>query len=614
MSKQSFAHAVRRILFGIVCVSVALPPARAERAPAPQVLPETTLAYLRIADAPDLVKRFKETSIGRISTDEQIRPLIAQLYGSASKAFANVEEQVGSSLDEILSLPQGEIVIGLVGFKTKRPSLVVLLDVGEGVETVNTLVERARAAAENDGSKVTTEKVDDVELIIAQPQGDRADDPPAVLFIKEQTVVLTTDLDYSKELLTRWAGVKEECLAKNKKFGAIMTRCAGKNDDAPQVTWFVDPIELAKNALRGNLGAAAALSFLPQLGLDDISGIGGSITMATENFDAISHVHLLLENPRQGVLDLIALKGGEMKPEGWVPNDVTSYFTLHWDLEKTYNGVAEIVDKFRGEGGFSAMVKRRISDNIDVDFEKEIIPALTGRISHTMWYERPIRLGAETRAIGLELNDATEFSGALNKAMDRHAERFTEVNHGGIKFHQFTPRGRRNNDAAEDTGAEDAEPENPRQAARRRFQPCVAIVGSHLVFTDRLASMKKVINTYNDTEQSLASQLDYKLIAAKARRLTGGREASMITFDRPEERLRALYELLTAETTLQWLADRSDNPGARAVNEALTDNPLPAFSVISKYLAPGGGILTNEETGIHYVDFVLRRNGESKKP
>ncbi|MEE3220962.1 MAG: hypothetical protein VX257_11885, partial [Planctomycetota bacterium] len=66
--------------------------------------------------------------------------------------------------------------------------------------------------------------------------------------------------------------------------------------------------------------------------------------------------------------------------------------------------------------------------------------------------------------------------------------------------------------------------------------------------------------------------------------------------------------------TLDWLAEQSDNPAVRAVNEALTDNPLPAFSVISRYLAPGGGILTNEETGVHYVNFVLRRNGESEKP
>ncbi|MEE2706949.1 MAG: hypothetical protein VX988_07845 [Planctomycetota bacterium] len=612
MSKSIIARTIRHISFAIVCLGLVASPARSERASAPQLLPENTLAYLRIADGPDLVKRFKDTSIGRLGTDEQIRPLLTQLYGSVAEAFANVEDQVGSSLDELLSLPQGEIVIGLVGFETKRPSLVVLMDVGEGIETVNGLVERAREAAENDGAKIATEDVDGVELIIAQPQGDRADEPPAVLFIKEQTVVLTTDLEFSQSLLTRWGGVKEECLAKNKKFGAIMTRCAGKKDDAPQITWFVDPIELARNLVRGNLTAAAGFAFLPTIGLDGLTGIGGSVTLASESYDSVTHFHLLLENPRTGVLDMIALKGGKMKPESWVPTDVASYLTLHWDLEKTYNGTAELVDSFRGEGSFSAMVKQRVSDNIDIDFEEEIVPALAGRISHTMWYERPIRIGAETRAIGFELNDATEFSGTMQKAIDRFSERFTEKNHGGIKFHQFTIPGRQNDGDGDDDDDDDNGDNEVNQ--RRRPQPCVAVVGSYLIFTDRPTSMEKVINAYSGASESLGSQLDYKVIAAKARRLVGGREPSMITFDRPEERLRALYDLLTAESTLDWLAEQSDNPAVRAVNEALTDNPLPAFSVISRYLAPGGGILTNEETGVHYVNFVLRRNGESEKP
>ncbi len=615
MSTSLAARVLCRISLGVVCLSLTTSLSRAERAPVPQWLPENTLAYLRIANAPDLIARFKDTSLGRLGADEQIRPIITQLYGSAADAFVTVENQTGSSLDEILSLPQGEFVIGLVAIENKRPSLVVLMDIGEGVETVNNLVTRAREAAANDGAKVTTENIDGIELIIAQPQGDRANEPPAVLFIKEQTVVLTTDFELSQSLLARWSGVPDDCLAKNKRFGAIMTRCVGKNDQSPQVTWFVDPIELARNVLRGNFAGAAGIAFLPIVGLDGLSGVGGSITLATESFDVLAHFHLLLENPRVGVLDMIALQGGDMQPESWVPADISRYFTLHWELDKTFHGAAELFDSFRSPGAFSAMIQQRISDNIDIDFEQELLPALTGRISHALWYERPIGPGAETRAIGFELINASEFSGTMSKAVARQSERLTEKSHGGIMFHQFSLPEVPDND---DQEADDTAPDNRREfrrAARRRQQPCVAIIGDYLVFTNRPSAMEKVINSYRDSDQSLASQLDYKLIASKVRRLTGDREPAMITFDRPEERLRALYDLLTAETTREWLDKRSENSRtAQVLNETLQDNPLPAFSIISQYLAPGGGVLANEETGFHYIDFVLRRNDDVEQP
>ena len=36
-------------------------------------------------------------------------------------------------------------------------------------------------------------------------------------------------------------------------------------------------------------------------------------------------------------------------------------------------------------------------------------------------------------------------------------------------------------------------------------------------------------------------------------------------------------------------------------------DPLPPFPVLAQYLAPGGGMLTSDETGIHYTGFVLKR-------
>ncbi|MFH1266305.1 MAG: hypothetical protein ABIK89_11305 [Planctomycetota bacterium] len=50
-----------------------------------------------------------------------------------------------------------------------------------------------------------------------------------------------------------------------------------------------------------------------------------------------------------------------------------------------------------------------------------------------------------------------------------------------------------------------------------------------------------------------------------------------------------------------------NNPFLKTLDTALEENPLPPFAVIQRYLAPGGAMLVDDETGLHYTSFSLRR-------
>ena len=52
---------------------------------------------------------------------------------------------------------------------------------------------------------------------------------------------------------------------------------------------------------------------------------------------------------------------------------------------------------------------------------------------------------------------------------------------------------------------------------------------------------------------------------------------------------------------------REQNAFFRAVDDAFEQEKFPPFPVIARYLAPGGSLLINEETGLHYIRFTLRR-------
>jgi hypothetical protein len=123
-----------------------------------------------------------------------------------------------------------------------------------------------------------------------------------------------------------------------------------------------------------------------------------------------------------------------------------------------------------------------------------------------------------------------------------------------------------------------------------------------------MAAFRECVLTSSDLSRGLANSLDYKLIASKIKRQQGGNAPGLVQFSRPEEGLRFWYDIATADNTKQLLARQSDNNQFfGTLDKALKDHPLPPFSVLSQYMSPGGGMMVNDETGLHYSSFTLKR-------
>ena len=576
--------------------------ARAERPGAPKLLPEKTLAYLRVTDTPLLVERFRETALGRMVRDEQVRPLVQQLYGSVQNAWKNIEDRVGLPLDELLKIPQGEICVAFVAPPEKAPGLVVLLDVKTQLPAFQKLLAKGEDFLSEQGGTKETEKIAGLEVTkYSGPDGNSV-----YLVDHEGTVVLASSKDVMEHTLKAWTGNVESTLADNGSFNSIMNRCAGSVDDPPQVTYFVDPIELVRTVSRGSV-AATGLALIPVLGLDGVKGVGGSLTFASGEFDDVQHLHVLLDNPRAGVVQLLAMKPGDTEPEPWVPADVITYNTLNWDFNLTFDKAATLYNSLTNEGEFQAEVQRRLSERLGIDVEKDVLPQLEGRVTFFQWVEKPVRFNSITTFVGLKLKDPQAFDATLQKVLQRFADNLEKKSYAGTFYWTIRlPEGARNRLRR---GPDD--PDRPDRPAMREPDPCVALLDDYLVITDSSAALQAAITAKNDPTRRLENELDYKLIASKIKRQVGGDAPGFVQFARAEQGMRFWYDLANAEDTKRQLARGAEgNPFFRDVDQALKDNPLPPFSVLAKYLAPGGGMMTNDETGFHYMSFTLRRKME----
>ncbi len=615
-----------RSCFGTFAIALLLvvmwtAPAQAERPGAPRLLPEKTLAYLRVTDAPALVDRFKQTALGRIVQDEKMQPLVSRLYGTAQNAWKQIEGRVGLPLNDVLRIPQGEFCVAFVAPPDQPPGLIVLIDVKDQLPAAYKLLGRGEEALlENGGTKVEEKLADQSVSVYTGPDGNSI-----VLHEREGTLLFANSRPLMEYTLKSWAGTAldskgqlHKSLADNISFNSIMSRCAGSVDDPPQITYFVDPVELVRTVTRGS-AAAAGLALIPVLGLDGVKGVGGSLTFATGEFDDVQHLHVLLDNPRAGVVELLAMKSADVDPESWVPPDVITYSTLNWDFQLTFDKAAGLYNSLTSENEFQIEVQRRISERLGVDFERDVLPAMEGRATYAQWVEKPVRINSITSLVGVKLKDAKVFEPTLQKFVEKHAENIEKKHYAGttywsVKLPEGAQRGafvRRGPFGARIRGAGDPRRDDGEQQAGpalRRPDPCLAIVGDYLVGSDSFAALQAAINTHNDPTRRLATELDYKLIASKIKRQIGGDAPGFVQFARPEEGLRFWYDMAQAEDTRNMLARGAENnPLLADVDQALKDNPLPPFSVLAKYLAPSGSMMVSDETGYHMMSFTLKR-------
>lgn len=588
-------------IFGAAVVSLMFPAAwglaQAVRPTAPELLPESTVALVRIADVPQMVQRLRQTAWFQMIQDPQMKPLVGQLYRSLTDTFTRVQDQLGLSLEQLAAIPQGEVCLALVWPEAQEPALMAVLDTKDQVAPARKLVALLEEAARRQGGARGSERFGSWEIAVFTGIGRGT----ILLVEREGTFVLSTSRPHLELLLAHWDGAGlEKRLADSSRYTTIMQRCRAAGDETPHLSWYLDPLGIFRQAASSSLAGAAALALLPVLGLDGLLGVGGSITFASGEFDQIQHVHVLMESPRYGVPDAIALRSGDSTPEAWVPADCISYSTIHWDLAYTLQIASRLYNGIMGEGALEQEIQQRISNRLGVDFQRELLPLWAGRATFVQWVEPPVRLNSVTTIIGLHLKDPQAMQPLLEKIVDRFPQRMEKQLYGTV--HYWSVKGGPGPRLRRIAG----EPPDPSEL--RQPQPCIGIVGDCLILTDSLKAFQEVVTCQANPDRGLASSLDLKLILSKISRQPGGTNPAVIQFQRPEEGMRFWYDLIQSESTRQRLGRLAQRqPLWGAVDQALKDHPLPPFAVLAQYLAPGGGMLVSDETGLHYMSFSLKR-------
>jgi hypothetical protein len=587
----------------------------AARLTAPQLFPEKTLAYFRVDDVKKLRQDIDKMWIGKLGNDPDLKPILTEFYSTFVNVTSRIQESIGLNLDELLSIPNGELAIAVLpsdqnSTKTSRrrgrddeeevqvrleaPAVAFLLDAGDEIASVQILLNRIRESLP-ESMEHTEKKVGELTLHRYENLNRRQE--RFGYFIDKGVMIAVSDPNYLDQLANVWLGTAQgwSSLAENRRFTSILARCVGTQGERPQVSFFVDPMAMVRQFSPKTATATATLALLPAFGLDGIQGVGGSAIVAPPDFDMISHIHVQLGSPRKSVLGLLRPKSGSTTPEDWVPENVATYLTINWDIASTVKAVEQLYNQFRGAEGFENEIISRLNDQLQVNFRKDILEMFEGRLTRIEGFVRPITVNSGSGLLAVKVKNMEYFR---NNVMPRLLEVIETRNGllnetiGKLNVKVLEIPGRRNNDTP-----------------LRTPEICFATHDDYLFISDSRYMIRQVADTLSGTTKKLNESLDYGLIADRITAQLQNKECSAISYGRSEESLQLFYELARDPKNRERLKQVADSNGfLKALLAALEKRDLPPFSVIAKYLAPSGGFLVDDETGLHFMTFSLRRD------
>ena len=505
MRTPAWAGSISWLLVGLLAVAVDA----ADRPRFTQLLPGDTLLLLRITDAQQLHEDFAQTSMGKMAKDEQVQPILRGVYGAIAEALAQMEAQLGVTLDDLLAIPKGEASFAICAPPGEKPAAVMLLEVGTDPRHVKTLIQRGEEALAAEGRVRSVERVGPTDLVMYAD----GDEDPILFAIRDEVLMIASNQLVAKNVLATWDGNPPEVdadqpatLSENSNFAKVMNRCGGSDKRRPHVTFYLDPIGMVRASLRGNVGAQAGLAMLPVIGLDGLHAVGASMLFADDTFDSVLHGHLLLEHPRSGVLEILALRPGDTTPENWVPRDVASYSTLNLDVQQVRHSVASMFDSLRGEDAFQNQILQPASAALEFDIETDLLDLLDGRLSMFQWIERPVTLYSQATLAGIRLKEPQQFRATWAKLAQRWEERLEEQFFAGTKYWQLA----RDESNAPPVEVE-AQPGRARATLRGRApQPCFAVVGDYFLAADRPTVLRAALAAKADSDNCLARRAGFQ--------------------------------------------------------------------------------------------------------
>lgn len=543
-----------------------------------KALPGSTLALFKVDNMARLRSGFAGSQMGQLLADPAMQPMLDRIRELTGEQQQQLKQALGVSVEELLQLPQGQVAAALVGRDDPKVPVAVLLsaDAGENATTMDEVMARLNAQAEQAGAKAGTEDFQGLTLHILRSEDAEA--PPVVWTKQESRFYISSDLEALKDLITS-AGGREGSLAEQPNFTAVLEK-VGKD---AQALGFLDLTAARELALKANPDAGDQMNAqLELVGLNNLKAVGFGTGYDAGEFDSVTRLFVYAPGDSQGVLKVFRMPPVNLKPQSWVPASVASYQSVSWDLDAGWTGLTELFDQIAP--GVLDQVQKGLGgpDGSGIDLQKDLFGPLGDRFTLITDFKKPVTEKSQRMLLGIALDDAKAFQNTLNKLFDLAKASPEKRTFQGTTVYDFPI------------------PAEFGESSGFNGPISVAIAQDHLFVASEPSLLEQVLRPGGP---SLAENPDFQKVESLY-----PAASSTLSYARPEEQARLAYDMIKSGQLAQALQQATAGmENVPDFDKVIDPKLMPEFEVVQKYLAPGGGFGVMIPEGALFTRFTVKK-------
>ncbi|WP_337174279.1 hypothetical protein [Paludisphaera sp.] len=585
-------------LLGVTSLGLAVGRVRAA-APPEQVLPDSTLFFLKVADVGQFREAFRASTYGQLLADPALADLRADFVEKIKPTSDSLKERVGVSLQELIELPKGAVAIAAIAGAGDKSavSLAIIADAGENAPKLAEVLVRSGKQAADNGAKVVVETFKGNPLHVITPAdkpGDDQEAPPPVVWTQSgSTFLLGSNVDAIKDLATNADGRGSSAFASGEAYVKTLSKVGG---ESAQVVWFADVARIVKFATqagaRGNDVQAQQLAFQIQaLGLDGLKSVGGSLSLNAGGYSSLTKT--FFNAPAAGIkglLKIFSFPPIAVRPEPWVPATVASYQTFSWDLDNAYKAIEDLVNQFQ-PGMLNVLEQQLVGPEggQPLSFQKDVFGPIGDRISMISDFKKPIKEDSQRVVVSVALEDAKAFQATLDRVIELARANPKKREFQGSTIYDFEL------------------PEMPAQngvQAQIKGPVSVTVAKDSLFMTTDAALLEQLLRP---GVVPLAESPEFQTVAKEMPEKVSG-----MTFVKPDEQARLTYDMFKSgrfeEAFRQGMAASRPGQPAPEIPQLVDPDKLPDFEVFAKYLTLSGSYSVMDDDGFTQTGFSLPKS------
>ena len=618
--------------------------------PSERVFPTTTRAWISVPSTEALKESFNKTQYGQLLLDPVMKPFLDSFRDQFRKSGNERLGKIELTLEDLEQVPGGEMALALIESQPGTLAMVLMVDTtsheAEAKAVVDGIMERMIAR----GAKRLLGTPPGVTAFEVAP--DTAEKMPKVrrvAFATGPSILLVGDDPITvSQTFSVLATGRKDSLETLESFKAVMKQCKNDNIQTPaHLRWFVDPfsyltIVQKMNASREKRKGPDYTAILKRQGFDVLKAAGGLVSFDDGIYE-VRHRTMVYAPPLPGresdAIDRFDMAARMLRfpnqeainPFPWIPQDVSSWSSVEWDMKTAFASAESLIDDVVGEKGVFDDVIASLKEDPDgpqIDVEKDLVERLGTRVTVISDYAEPMGTDSERLLFAIETIDPETVAETVAKSMltDPDMQKIDIAGHVVWELidrsHEMpilvveTPGGV----IEHEDHAEDKKNKGHHRLREKdeRLLPhsAVTVAHGHLLIASHRDFLERVLST-NGGPEALAGVTDFEIANTELTRIMSSPKA-MISFSRSEKTIRPTYELLR-----KGLMPKSKSVTAQLLNVILGDGKegsvrtqkidgslLPEFDMVRRYFGSAGISMQSLPEGWYVSGFGLPKSLE----